>query len=67
MAGADYRNCDVCGCKAFYDANLDYGNYDRTDEDGYLLPMHNTGAWRVLCLDCAKTHFITISPRPVSP
>jgi len=24
MAGADYRSCDVCGGKAFYDANLSY-------------------------------------------
>jgi hypothetical protein len=24
MAMADYRQCDVCGCKAFYDANLNY-------------------------------------------
>jgi hypothetical protein len=24
MAGADYFHCDVCGCKAFYDANIDW-------------------------------------------
>lgn len=24
MAGCDYRRCDVCGEKAFYDANLNY-------------------------------------------
>jgi hypothetical protein len=24
MAGGDYRSCDVCGGKAFYDANLTY-------------------------------------------
>lgn len=24
MAGCDYRSCDVCGGKAFYDANLNY-------------------------------------------
>ena len=24
MAYADYRLCDVCGCKAFYDSKLDY-------------------------------------------
>ena len=29
MAAADYRLCDVCGRKAFYDANLNY-EYGRT-------------------------------------
>ena len=24
MAGADYRHCDVCQTKCFYDANLNY-------------------------------------------
>lgn len=24
MAAGDYRSCDVCGGKAFYDANLSY-------------------------------------------
>lgn len=24
MAAGDYRSCDVCDCKAFYDANLNY-------------------------------------------
>lgn len=27
MAGCDYRSCDVCGCKTFYDANLNYDAY----------------------------------------
>lgn len=26
MALSDYRLCDVCGSKAFYDANLNYGH-----------------------------------------
>lgn len=26
MAGADYKSCDVCGGKAFYDANLSYSD-----------------------------------------
>jgi hypothetical protein len=30
MAMSDYRLCDVCGSKAFYDSNLNYG--DGTDE-----------------------------------
>jgi len=30
MAAADYRLCDVCGSKVFYDANL---NYARGSDD----------------------------------
>lgn len=30
MAGADYRSCDVCGGKTFYDANLSYTDGDDT-------------------------------------
>ncbi len=63
MAYADYRLCDVCQRKAFYDSVLDYGDYDKVGEDGNLLPEHNTGAWKVLCRECAKTHTITIAPR----
>lgn len=38
MAGCDYRSCDVCGRKAFYDANL---NYERGDPDNYRSPPFN--------------------------
>lgn len=47
MAMADYRLCDVCGCKAFYDANLNY------DDDGNL---DYVGEMLVICTDCSKTH-----------
>ena len=30
MAGADYKHCEVCGCKGFYDADV-----SARDEDGY--------------------------------
>ena len=36
MAMADYRTCDVCGGKAFYDANLNYS--DGTDERRSISP-----------------------------
>ena len=46
MAAGDYRSCDVCGGKAFYDANLDYqdkdGSYGR---EPYLIagePQYDT-------------------------
>ena len=60
MALADYRLCDVCNRKAFYDANLDY----QDTEKGH--PMHpdtvpvGLGAWAVLCLACTKTHRVTV-------
>lgn len=34
MAGGDYRSCDVCGGKTFYDANLSYG--DESDWADYM-------------------------------
>ena len=35
MAMADYRQCDVCGCKAFYDANLNYEWPDKNGKGSY--------------------------------
>ncbi|WP_186177770.1 hypothetical protein [Burkholderia gladioli] len=34
MAASDYRSCDVCGGKAFYDAHLDYQFAGDTDFNG---------------------------------
>lgn len=33
MASGDYRSCDVCGCKCFYDASLNYDYLDETWDD----------------------------------
>jgi hypothetical protein len=71
MALADYRLCDICGRKAFYDANLNY-QFDEeewtrkkiTTEDSVKqagevvegLKLDNLGDWAVICRDCAKTH-----------
>lgn len=52
MALCDYRLCDACGGKAFYDANLNYS--EETGMPDYV------GAWVVLCEDCAKTHDIVV-------
>lgn len=65
MAMADYRLCDKCGHKAFYDSNLNY-EFGKTWE-GRPLPedekcrdsdykIDYLGDWAVLCRDCAKTH-----------
>lgn len=61
MAAADYRLCDVCGCKAFYDANLNY-SWDEglTKVEGCGYSLDYLGAWAVLCDDCAKTHEVKV-------
>lgn len=59
MAMADYRLCDVCASKAFYDANL---SYQRTTDPEEMIrgwngtKLHWLGDWAVLCRECAKTH-----------
>jgi len=55
MAAADYRLCDVCDRKTFYDADLDPDYTDRI------------GAWAVLCRECAKTHDVVVVPREPKP
>jgi hypothetical protein len=67
MALADYRLCDVCGNKAFYDANLNYTfpwdgepipEDEKVREGNYKLDY--LGDWAVLCRDCAKTHVAVV-------
>jgi hypothetical protein len=58
MALADYRLCDVCGAKAFYDADLQY-DFDERPDTG----LYNVGAWAVLCRECTQTHRIIISDK----
>lgn len=79
MALADYRLCDVCGGKAFYDANLNYDT-DASDPrppfrtagreqiENSKLQKHgyridNLGDWAVLCRHCAQSHRTMIVPR----
>ena len=75
MAYADYRHCDICDCKVFYDANL---NYEQSGKDspipkeeearvagdvqawGYRLDY--LGDWAVICRDCAKNHKTVVVP-----
>ena len=64
MSLADYRLCDICGCKAFYDSNLNYefGTVkepipeDERIRDSPNLKLDYLGDWAVLCRDCAKTY-----------
>lgn len=75
MAMADYRQCDVCGCKAFYDANLNYewpdkngnGSWGQKIEKDELVrdsghKLDHLGDWAVICTDCAKTHKCVVLP-----
>ena len=71
MAMADYRTCDCCGTKAFYDAGLSYDD-DVTekpafriageDQGKFGLSLGYLGDWAVLCMDCAKTRKCVIVP-----
>jgi hypothetical protein len=61
MAFRDYRLCDVCGNKAFYDMDLAY-EYDPEIENvkGEDYSLQNLGDWKVLCKKCAETHEVVI-------
>lgn len=76
MAYADYKLCDVCGEKAFYDANL---NYEGIDEDSSfaLKPsvreagqeavigpyeLDYLGDWAVICNECSGKYKTEIVP-----
>ena len=70
MALADYRLCDVCGRKVFYDANLNYEFSDRDNpippeqspRNGAGMKLDYLGDWAVICLTCAKTHECKVVP-----
>lgn len=57
MAMADYKLCDRCGNKAFYDANVHDPHYVAMYEpDENVEPC----AVAALCSECAKTHHLEI-------
>ena len=60
MAMADYKQCDLCGGKAFYDADIRdsryIATYDPTEELSAI-------GLAVLCSDCNVTHEAIIRPR----
>lgn len=70
MAASDFRLCDVCSSKVFYDANLNYEPVE--DESGNVrnggsllrdLRLEYLGDWAVICDDCAETHQCVVVPR----
>ncbi len=71
MAGADYRLCDVCGGKTFYDANLNYDHKEGSSVRNSGELQSNTsldylGDWVVVCQECVSTHEIVLK-RKESP
>lgn len=74
MAMADYRLCDVCGTKVFYDARLNYAYPGDERYEAYVPPPRVNGSgshdwrldwlgdWAVICADCAKTHKTIVVP-----
>lgn len=72
MALSDYRLCDICENKVFYDSNLNYEFSNKRNiipEEELIqqpksdLKLENLGKWAVLCRECSKTHEIIISKR----
>jgi hypothetical protein len=61
MAMADYYHCDVCGCKAFYDANLSY-DFDEPVQYGCGAKLGYVGDMAVICDECSKKHRVVIEP-----
>ena len=58
MAYADYYLCDMCGSKAFYDANLNYE--DQIDGTYHL---GHVGDMKVLCVNCSKLYKVTVQAK----
>ena len=46
MAGADYKLCDICDAKAFYDAEISY-DYERGEYE-------SCGQSKALCMRCSE-------------
>ncbi len=65
MAASDYYSCDVCGGKAFYDANLgyDFDNEKPCVSYGCGMKLGYVGDMAVICDNCAKTHEVKVIPR----
>ena len=59
MALADYYECDGCGCKTFYDADLQYDGFAHNPETGKPWPDGNVGFMLVLCKDCVEEYEVS--------
>ena len=73
MAMADYKCCNRCGRKCFYDSDLQYVSkpdafnlapFKEAGEQQEFTPLYlyKLGDWAVLCIECSKTHRTQIAP-----
>ena len=75
MALGDYRLCDVCDSKVFYDSNLNYEWPDKDGNDSWGNKIEKVdmvrnseykldylGDWAVICSECAQTHKCIVVP-----
>ena len=62
MAGMDYKHCDKCGTKVFYDANFNYEFEVPNDErvTGRPYAFEGLGDWKTLCKKCSKGYVVAI-------
>jgi len=64
MAKSDYRCCDVCGSKVFYDAHLNY-NFDECMADGSP-KLDYLGDWVVICDECSEMWKCVVLKREIA-
>jgi hypothetical protein len=62
MALTDYRLCDVCGRKTFYDASLIYTDTIKGHNCYPDMVPERVGDWKVICDSCAQTHKVVVVP-----
>lgn len=60
MAFADYYLCDICGMRTFYDANVNYDDYNENPKSHHPWPNGDIGDMAVLCSECSKKYKIVI-------
>lgn len=81
MAMSDYRLCDHCGGKAFYDSNLNYESSVKVGDkwvypanafringevEPYGLALDRLGDWAVICSECSKSFKCVVVPMSVA-
>lgn len=59
MAGADYYHCDVCGSKAFYDADLQY-DFGKPVEYGCGSKLGYVGDMAAICDACSEKYEVIV-------
>lgn len=66
MAMSDYRLCDACGGKAFYDAELDY-DMGNLNPETFEPKLQMVSSMAVVCDKCEETHVAVVIEKSPSP